>query len=100
MAKQSKEQQATIRRVMHEFKHGELKTRAQGGKNVQTHQQAIAIALHEAGETNQESDQKNKQNLKRTKEKERKGQTAQAKKEGKASQDRILKRDHARDKRG
>ncbi|APH58376.1 DUF6496 domain-containing protein [Granulibacter bethesdensis] len=73
MAKQSKEQQATIRRVMHEFKHGELKTRAQGGKNVQTHQQAIAIALHEAGETNQESDQKKQGKPEENKGKRKKG---------------------------
>ena len=48
MAKQSKAQKETVARVMHEFKHGELKMRGTGPK-VKNPKQAIAIALHEAG---------------------------------------------------
>jgi hypothetical protein len=84
MAKQSKAQKQTVERVMHEFKHGELRIRGNGPK-VKNPKQAIAIALHEAGATNQESPKKNRQNLKRTKAKERKGGTAQARTEGRSA---------------
>jgi hypothetical protein len=84
MAKQSKAQKETVERVMHEFKHGELKIRGNGPK-VKNPKQAIAIALHEAGASNQESPQKNKQNLRKTKAKERKGETARDGAEGKGS---------------
>src|SRR3954453_15590675 len=79
---QSKEQKETIGRVMHEFKHGELRVRGTGPE-VKNPKQAIAIALHEAGASKQESPQKNRENLKRTKAKERRGETAQARAEGK-----------------
>ena len=78
--RQSKEQKETIERVMHEFKHGELRIRGTGHK-VKDPKQAIAIALHEAGASNQESPKKNRENLKRTKAKERRGETAQARAE-------------------
>src|SRR4051812_11496711 len=81
---QSKEQKETIERVMHEFKHGELRIRGTGPK-VKNPKQAIAIALHEAGASNEESPKKNRENLKRTKAKERRGETAQARAEGKKS---------------
>jgi len=73
MPKQSASQQKTIERVMHEEKHGELKTST--GKPVRSRKQAIAIALHEAGASNQETPSKNKQNLAKTKAKERRGET-------------------------
>jgi hypothetical protein len=82
MAKQTPAQKETVERVMHEFKHGELKIRGTGPK-VKNPKQAIAIALHEAGATNQESPKKNRENLKKTKAKERRGETAQAAAEGK-----------------
>lgn len=92
MAKhQSKAQKETVSRVMHEFKHGELKIRGNGPK-VKNPKQAIAIALHEAGATNQESPDKNKENLRKTKAKERKGETAEARKEGKQAQDRTMRK--------
>lgn len=69
MAKQSKAQQETVERVMHEFKHGDLK--ANGGRTVRNPKQAIAIALHEAGASRDESPKKNAENLKRTKRRER-----------------------------
>jgi hypothetical protein len=71
---QSKEQKETIERVMHEFKHGELK--AGGGRKVKNPKQAIAIGLHEAGASKYESPKKNRQNLKRTKVREHRGETA------------------------
>jgi hypothetical protein len=46
MARQSRTQKETVRRVMHEFKEGELETR---GRKVKNPKQAIAIALNEAG---------------------------------------------------
>jgi hypothetical protein len=46
MAKESKKQQATVGRVMHEFKHGELKS---AGRKVRNPKQAIAIGMSEAG---------------------------------------------------
>ncbi|APH55862.1 Hypothetical protein GbCGDNIH6_0092 [Granulibacter bethesdensis] len=85
--------------MMHECKHGELKTRSEGGKNVQTHQQAIAIALHEAGATNQESSQKKQGKNEEKKKKKENSRWIKPKKEGKQSQDRILNPDHAHGKR-
>ena len=82
--RQSKEQKETIERVMHEFKHGELRIRGSGPK-VKNPKQAVAIALHEAGASNQKSPKKNRENLGRTKAKERRGETAQARAEGKKS---------------
>jgi hypothetical protein len=81
MAKQSKAQKETVGRVMHEFKHGELRIRGTGPK-VKNPKQAIAIALHEAGASNQESPKKNRENLKHTKAKERRGDTARDRSEG------------------
>jgi hypothetical protein len=82
MARQSPEQKETVERVMHEFKHGELERR--DGKPVRNPRQAIAIALHEAGASNEESPKKNRANLRRTKAKERRSETARDAKEGKA----------------
>jgi hypothetical protein len=90
MVQQSKPQKETIKRVMHEYKHGELKSRGNGPK-VKNPKQAVAIALHEAGATNQESPKKNRRNLQRTKAKEAQGQTAQAESEGKNAQERTLR---------
>jgi hypothetical protein len=44
---ETKEQKDTIKRVMHEYKHDELESGS--GKPVKSRKQAIAIALHEAG---------------------------------------------------
>lgn len=80
MAAQSREQKETVERVMHEFKHGELETGA--GAKVKNPKQAIAIGLREAGASNNESDEKNAENLKRTRQRERKGETARDAAEG------------------
>jgi hypothetical protein len=93
---ESKEQRGTVERVMHEYKEGELRTGRGKGPKVKSRKQAVAIALHEAGATNQESPKKNKQNLARTKSKERKGQTAEAEKEGKHAQNRTVHKGESR----
>jgi len=71
---ESSRQKRISGRVMHEFKHGELKT-ARGTRKVKNRKQAIAIALHEAGASKSESPAENKRNLRRTKAKERRGAT-------------------------
>src|SRR6266851_10059497 len=70
---QSKAQKETVGRVMHEFKHGELAT--SGGRKVKDPKQAIAIGLREAGASKYQSKAKNRENLKRTKARERRGVT-------------------------
>ena len=89
MAKETKAQKETISRVMHEYKHGELRINENGPK-VKDRNQAVAIALEEAGATNQESPKKNRQHLSRTKKKEHRGETAEAEAEGKKAQDRTM----------
>jgi len=79
MAKQSGAQKKTVERIMHEYKHGELK-KGRGGK-VKSRKQAIAIGLKEAGASKYASKAENKRNLRHTKQKERKGQTAMQQKE-------------------
>jgi hypothetical protein len=50
MTKQTKKQQGKIREVMHEFKEGTLESGKAGiGGKVKSRDQAIAIALSEAG---------------------------------------------------
>jgi hypothetical protein len=82
---ESARQKRVTGRVMHEFKHGELKSGA-GGKagKVKSRRQAVAIALSEAGASNRQSPRRNKRNLKRTERKEAQGKTAQQEKEGKS----------------
>ena len=76
---QSEQQKETVERVMHEFKKGELESG--GGGKVKNPRQAVAIALSEAGASKYQSEEKNEQNLKRTKKRERKGKTAKQRKE-------------------
>ena len=71
MARQSKDQQEIVGRVMHEFKEGKLETSR--GKRVRSPRQAIAIALHEAGASKYESPRENRENLQRTKVRQRRG---------------------------
>src|SRR5437868_2875779 len=66
---QTPTQRKTVERVMHEFKHGELKT-ARGRRKVKNPKQAVAIALSEAGASKYDTP------------KERRGETAQAAAEG------------------
>src|SRR6476659_5387059 len=85
MAKSTPSQRKTMGRVMHEYKHGELKSgpRGKAGK-VKNPRQAVAIALKEAGASKYESKSENKRNLARTKRKEATGRTYQQEREGKS----------------
>lgn len=75
----------TTGRVMHEFKHGELKRgRSGAGGKVKSRRQAIAIALKEAGASKYETPSRNRRNLAKTKRKEARGATAQQEREGKS----------------
>jgi hypothetical protein len=82
---ESARQKRITGRVMHEFKHGELK-RGRSGKGglVKNRRQAIAIALEEAGASKYESGRGNRRNLQRTKRKEGEGRTGQQEREGKS----------------
>ncbi len=80
--RESEPQKETVERVMHEFKHGELRSGTSGQK-VKDRKQAIAIALSEAGASNQQTPKENEEHLRHTKAKERLGETAQAETEGK-----------------
>jgi len=85
MAKESLSQRKTAGRVMHEFKHGELKSGPGGkGGKVKSRRQAIAIALNEAGASKYESKSENKRNLATSKRKEAAGKTGQQEREGKS----------------
>jgi hypothetical protein len=84
MAKESEPQKETVERVMHEFKHGELRSGTSGQK-VKSRRQAVAIALSEAGASNQLSPKENQEHLRRAKAKERRGDTARDEAEGKRS---------------
>jgi hypothetical protein len=96
MATSSRQKRITGR-VMHEFKHGELKS-GRGGKagKVKSRRQAIAIALEEAGASKYESDRRNRRNLRVTKSKEAKGRTAQQEREGKSHVGAYRKRESTR----
>src|SRR5260221_14448765 len=76
-------QKKTLGRVMHEFKHGELKSGPSGkGGKVKNRRQAIAIALKEAGASKYEGKSENEKHLARTKRKEARGDTYQQQVEG------------------
>jgi Family of unknown function (DUF6496) len=85
MPKSSPRQRKTMGRVMHEFKHGELKS-GPGGRTgkVKSRRQAVAIALKEAGASKYESKGENKRNLAKSKRKEARGHTYQQEVEGKS----------------
>jgi uncharacterized protein DUF6496 len=93
MAESSRQKRITGR-VMHEFKHGELKS-GRGGK-VKSRRQAVAIALREAGDSKYDSAKRNRRNLRRTEQKEAKGQTAQQEREGKSHIGAYRKRESTR----
>jgi hypothetical protein len=94
MAAQSSRQKRITGRVMHEFKHGELKS-GRGGKGgpVNRRRQAIAIALEEAGASKYESGGRNRRNLRRTERKEARGRTGQQEREGKSHVGAFRKRE-------
>jgi hypothetical protein len=83
MATETPRQKRITGRVMHEFKHGELKSGRNGkGGTVKSRRQAIAIALEEAGASRYESGSSNRRNLQRTEKKEAQGRTGQQEREG------------------
>jgi hypothetical protein len=85
MAQTSPRQRKTTGRVMHEFKHGELRSGRNGkGGKVKSRAQAVAIALKEAGASRYESKSENKRNLARSERKEARGETYQQEREGKS----------------
>ena len=81
--RESEPQKETVERVMHEFKRGELRSGTSGQK-VKNRKQAVAIALSEAGESNQQTPKENAEHLRHTKAKERRGETAKDEAEGRA----------------
>ena len=81
--RESEPQKETVERVMHEFKHGELRSGTSGQK-VKNRKQAVAIALSEAGASNQQTPKENEEHLRHTKAKERRGETAKDQAQGKA----------------
>lgn len=83
MAKETKGQQEVVERVMHEFKHGELKSG--GGRKVRNPRQAVAIALHESGSSNEQTPAEDRRALKRTEQRERSGTSGGARAEGNPS---------------
>ncbi len=97
MPKESSGQKKTVGRVMHEYKHHELKS-GRGGK-VKSRKQAIAIALHEAGASRDQSKSEKQRSYRRTKAKEAKGQTAMQEKEGKNAKTREDLEQEARKKK-
>ena len=97
MAKASTGQRKTEGRIMHEFKHGELKSGPGGkGGKVQNRKQAIAIALHEAGASKYQTPAKQKKSLAKSKRKEAKGETGQQEREGKSHIGARAKRESSR----
>jgi hypothetical protein len=94
---QTPAQRETVERVMHEFKHGELKT-AHGKRKVRNPKQAIAIALHEAGASKNEGPAENRRNLSRTKQKERRGETFRDEEEGRHDGGKSASGDKGREK--
>ena len=94
MAKPTPRQRRTEGRVMHEFKHGELKS-GRGGK-VKSRKQAIAIALNQAGTSKYASARKNRSNRAKTERKESAGRTAQQEREGKSHLGARNKRESSR----
>ncbi len=85
MPKTSPRQNKTTGRVMHEFKHGELRSGPEGkGGEVKSRRQAIAIALSEAGASKNQSERENRRRFTRTEAKEARGETSQQEQEGKS----------------
>jgi hypothetical protein len=85
MAKSTPRQRKTAGRVMHEFKHGELRSGPGGrGGKVKSRRQAIAIALSESGASKYASKRENRRSLARSKRKEARGETGQQEREGRA----------------
>jgi Family of unknown function (DUF6496) len=79
--RETEPQKETIERVMHEYKHGKLRSGTSAQK-VKNRKQAVAIALSEAGAADQQTPKENEEHLRHTKAKERRGETAKDETEG------------------
>lgn len=98
---ESSRQKRITGRVMHEFKHGELKSGRNGkGGPVKSRRQAVAIALEEAGASKYESPKRNRRNLHQTKTKENRVQTAQQEREGRLRVGAYRKRESTKAMKG
>ena len=86
MAKETPAQQKTVERVMHAFKHHELK--GPDGKTITDRKQAIAVGLSEAGASNQNTPAQNRHNLAHTKANEPEGRTGEQAAEGEGASQR------------
>jgi hypothetical protein len=85
MAKATSRQRRTEGRVMHEFKHGELRSGPGGkGGKVKSRRQAIAIALSEAGASKYQSRSENARRRRKSARKEARGETGQQEREGRS----------------
>jgi hypothetical protein len=85
MPKSSPRQRKTAGRVMHEFKHGELKSGRGGrGGKVKSRRQAIAIALSESGASKYASKRENRRHLRKYEREEARGETGQQQREGRS----------------
>ena len=78
---QTKAQKETVERVMHEWKHGELK--GPDGTKIKDPKQAIAIGLSEAGDSDRVTPRRNHHNAAHTHAAERAGRTGRQAAEGK-----------------
>jgi hypothetical protein len=97
MASETPRQKRITGRVMHEFKHGELKSGRNGkGGPVNNRRRAIAIALEEAGASRYESVHRNARNVRRTEKKESQGRTGQQERERKSRVGAYGKRESTR----
>jgi len=97
MAKPTPRQREIEGRVMHEFKHGELRSGRDGkGGKVKSRRQAIAIALSEAGASKYEGEKENRRHLRRSEMQEARGETGQQEKEGKSHRGARGKRESSR----
>ena len=76
MAKETLAQQQTVERVMHEFKHHELK--GSGGEVISDPKQAIAIGLREAGASDRVTPAQNRHAQARTRAHEATGPTSRS----------------------
>jgi hypothetical protein len=87
MAKTTPRQRKTTGRVMHEFKHGELKS-GRGGKGgkVNSRKQAVAIALREAGASKYQTKSESRKSLAKSKGKESRGRTSRKRKASRMSE--------------
>jgi hypothetical protein len=87
MARQTKRQKEIVERVMHEFKHGDLKSGS--GRKVRNPKQAIAIGLNEAGASNQQSPSENRRRERQTSSRKAAGGSAGQQGEGRPTRDSL-----------